>query len=291
MKLTTKLLIFSVIVIVIMSISGCYRETNINVSDESSSLMISEEQEKSSEIESAVINSESSSPVLVSSDFTSETTQSELTVSPTKTVSSSDYASKSLSATNAPTKAPAATKAPTATITPTPTKPVVHSIGDLYGGGLIAYILLPEDPGYDSKVQHGLIVSGIDLKGSEEKIHWSKSTFGSVAVPGGTSTAFGSGLENTKRIYAQNGPGNYAAGLAYAYRGGDNSDWYLPSKDELNKLYMNRIKIGGFSLTSYWSSSELSASLAILQSFGASGDWFSNYKDGGSYSVRAVRSF
>ncbi|MBI9097617.1 MAG: hypothetical protein JEY91_04020 [Spirochaetaceae bacterium] len=33
-------------------------------------------------------------------------------------------------------------------------------------------------------------------------------------------------------------------------------DWYLPSRDELFKLYLSKDKIGGFSSLDYWSSSE-----------------------------------
>ena len=34
------------------------------------------------------------------------------------------------------------------------------------------------------------------------------------------------------------------------------NDWYLPSKEELNFLYQNKDKIGGFSDGWYWSSTE-----------------------------------
>jgi hypothetical protein len=68
------------------------------------------------------------------------------------------------------------------------------------------------------------------------------------------------------------------------------SDWYLPGKDELNKLYINRLAIGGFVFNDdYWSSSE-------VDNFNAWAQYFSNgnqYTPGkGNYRhVRAVRAF
>jgi hypothetical protein len=43
--------------------------------------------------------------------------------------------------------------------------------------------------------------------------------------------------------------------------------WYLPSKDELNKFYLNRVVIGGFTGQIYWSSSQYDADNAWVQSF------------------------
>jgi hypothetical protein len=71
---------------------------------------------------------------------------------------------------------------------------------------------------------------------------------------------------------------------------GGYSDWYLPSKDELNKLYINRVAIGGFASPNYWSSTET----------GNYGAWGFSFYDGGAYgyykdfndgNVRAVRAF
>jgi hypothetical protein len=67
------------------------------------------------------------------------------------------------------------------------------------------------------------------------------------------------------------------------------SDWYLPSKDELNKLYINRVAIGGFTTYFYWSSSEVEVSSAWHQYF-FNGAQRIDFK-ASQFSVRAVRAF
>ncbi|NBW59983.1 MAG: DUF1566 domain-containing protein, partial [Crocinitomicaceae bacterium] len=73
---------------------------------------------------------------------------------------------------------------------------------------------------------------------------------------------------------------------------GGYSDWYLPSKDELNQVYLNRVAIGGFVTVyyGYWSSTESGSTTAWCQNF-LNGY---QYTDDKSYSygrVRAVRAF
>ena len=167
----------------------------------------------------------------------------------------------------------------------------VYRIGKSYQGGKIAYILESGDFGYSPTVPHGLIAATADEDGGAGII-WALPDFESTSVPG-TSTAIGSGAANTDKIIAQNGAGStYAAGLARAYAGGGYSDWYLPSKGELNKLFLNRVAIGGFETTAlpyYWNSSEWAADMAWFQAFDTALQ-SANGKDS-SARVRAVRSF
>ena len=73
---------------------------------------------------------------------------------------------------------------------------------------------------------------------------------------------------------------------------GGYSDWYLPSKDELTQLYINRVAIGGFTTYYYWSSTEASASVAFALNcnYNYNGGFYFMSKYNG-YTVRAVRSF
>jgi hypothetical protein len=173
-------------------------------------------------------------------------------------------------------------------------------VGDVYQGGKVAYILVNGDPGYDATTQHGLIAATSDQSRS---ITWDRLT-GEFPLYQGTNrgaigTAIGTGFSNTSNIIASQGiiATNYAAGLARAYRGGGYTDWYLPSKDELNKLYLNRVAIGGFISNSnglYWSSSE-------IQSYPYHSAWLQDFSNGGPLSifksfdfdvnVRAIRLF
>lgn len=69
------------------------------------------------------------------------------------------------------------------------------------------------------------------------------------------------------------------------------SDWFMPSKDELNQMYV-QLKangIGDLASTNYWSSSEEDSSIANYQSF-SGGALLSTYKTYVCY-VRACRSF
>ncbi|MDD4476776.1 MAG: DUF1566 domain-containing protein [Patescibacteria group bacterium] len=158
------------------------------------------------------------------------------------------------------------------------------AVGDSYQGGVVAYILAEGDTGYDANTQHGLIAMASDQSVGTA---WSNV----VDQLAGTSDAIGTGQANTTAIVGQAGHTTSAAKLCDDLVSGGYSDWYLPSRNELNKLYLNRVAIGGFSLTSwYWSSSESNAYQSWDRYFDSDLEYADDKGYGGGH-VRAVRSF
>ena len=152
-------------------------------------------------------------------------------------------------------------------------------VGQSYGGGIVAYI--------DGTGVHGLIAATAD---QSTGMAWSNIR---TTLVGTTETAIGTGQANTTAIVGQTVGvvtcTSGAAYLCYHLEEGGYSDWYLPSKDELNKLYLNKVTIGGFANAAYWSSSETSATNAWNQNFN-NGNQNNNNKNN-SRRVRAVRDF
>jgi hypothetical protein len=168
-------------------------------------------------------------------------------------------------------------------------------IGQVYGGGgQLYYLLQPGDPGYKAGEAHGLVV----ISSPSENTINSRWMYAPNKLIG-TSIALGTGNSNTTFIVGGQGsaPADtifYAATFCYNMAWGGRTDWYLPSKDELNKLYINRDKIPGLTENGrnyYWSSSEAGQNDAWIQSFvtGAQSTYFKGTVSG--ILVRPIRSF
>lgn len=156
------------------------------------------------------------------------------------------------------------------------------NIGDAYQGGIIFWL--------DDSGQHGLIAAIAD---QSTGVVWTTTTFQST-VSNAVRDGVNGGFANTERIIIQAGEGSYAAQVCANYQGGGYGDWYLPSKYELNLLFLERTWFSGFVTNNdYWSSSEGSNYSAWVQylSGNNAGSQAGNNKNVDNNPVRAIRAF
>jgi len=118
---------------------------------------------------------------------------------------------------------------------------------------------------------------------------WGTDGFMNQSIPG-TSTLIGTGRNNINVILAADSEAP-AALVCKQYTNNGISDWFLPSFDELEQLYINRAFVNNPGTGTYWSSTQNNSGFALNFRF----DGQPQAQGGGSKSnyhlVRAIRSF
>jgi len=170
-----------------------------------------------------------------------------------------------------------------------------HYIGETFGGGIVFYV-------YDEG-KHGLIAATND-QSSGIKFHNGPNTITRARADG-----IGAGLNNTTIIIAYQGHydgSSFASTICNEYSVTETKNgisttyggWYLPSKYELNLLYLKKDVVAGFANSNYWSSTEYLNPLH--PDWGTT--WYQNFSNGDQLvntpsafylecSVRAIRAF
>lgn len=171
------------------------------------------------------------------------------------------------------------------------------------------YLEAAPDGWYDGDADSHGVYSSED---GDPFFQWGAS--GYVLNPSTTGTGIGTGSSNTANIvnfhdtlwaqypekgdyytnpteYNNKNDGTVAATVCADYRGGGYSDWFLPSKDELNLMFQI-LHLNNFSTFEnfYWSSSEDDADDAWMQNFYGEGSQRVFWRDF-TYAIRPIRAF
>ncbi len=168
-----------------------------------------------------------------------------------------------------------------------------YKVGDFAHGGIVFWV--------DESGQHGLVCSKTNASSSSR---WFGGTFGNTRSIGDGVFA---GRNNTSIIIGAHvsigdDDSTYAARICNEFQAMENSKtyggWYLPSKYELNLIYVNRAVINTTAASNsgdniaddlYWSSTENSSSNSWAQDM--SDGQTNNSLKSFNYFVRAIRSF
>jgi hypothetical protein len=170
--------------------------------------------------------------------------------------------------------------------------PVTYQIGDTGpAGGIIFY-------------DNGSVINGwryLEASLNDFTAQWGASNLGVTgpSLNNTTGLSIGNGKQNTQIIVAalnQRGETGRAAQVCVNLDINGFTDWFLPSRDELNLMYQNLHSngLGNFSAADYWSSTENSALNGVAYAWNQSfsyGSQRSTVRRDTVCSVRAIRSF
>ncbi len=132
---------------------------------------------------------------------------------------------------------------------------ITHTLGESYEGGIVFFVT-PDG-------KHGLIAAEQD----QSVVSWPRVGVNWYEAPN----------------YVPNPSNHNGNGKKF-------TDWRLPSKYELNLLFINKVQIGNLTTDNYWSSTIANQYQAWWQNFGSGNQGFVDFiSDNGR--VRAVRSF
>ena len=160
---------------------------------------------------------------------------------------------------------------------------IAANIGDTIQGGIVFYL---------DGTGGGLIVTPTDLA----ELEW--GCYG-IEISGANGTSIGTGYQNTTDIESECTTSGTASDICANLTLGGYSDWFLPSKDELQMMYENlqsqsvsngNFLNGMFVPGYYWSSSQFSNNDAYGIDFAIGFVNQSMWKSD-SLLVRAIRAF
>jgi hypothetical protein len=153
-------------------------------------------------------------------------------------------------------------------------------LGDIGPGGGRVFYVAPDRP--DRLVANGKSARYMEASNFDHETKWSCINTRSGI---GTRTSIGSGAYNTS-LLKRACPGFYDSMLDL---GDGKTDWFVPSKDELNELFKNRQMAGVFSDGLYWSSSESGSQYAWARLFRTGTS--TTYSRWSTIRLRLVRAF
>ncbi len=153
------------------------------------------------------------------------------------------------------------------------------------GGGIV--FMTPSTPGNTTGLFYEAAPSTWSSPSGDPRSAWCDNTdtlLGVSSTVTGTGAMDGTAKTTVMLGVCTSGAANLADEYSATVNGVVYGDWFLPSKGELNQMYVNQIAIGGFASGSYWSSSEFEPDIAWYQDFN-----FGGQGSGGKARTRYVR--